>query len=110
MKETEFTDIVLNNRLFLIEKTLGAKAAEYSRNGDRLSNFKYAAELLRCTPEKALWAFATKHIVSIADFIGDLEAGKCPDLTQWNEKITDIVNYMILLEALIIERSRKESV
>lgn len=107
MKTEEFEDIVLKNRLFLTEKTLGQKADEYAR-GDRLSNFKKAAALMGCSPEKALFSFVCKHIVALSDFVNDLETGTNQSPERWTEKTGDIINYMILLEALIIERLQTE--
>ncbi len=102
MKQDEFK-LIVDNRLFKIEKILGAKADEYAR-GDRLSNFKKAAALLETTPEKALLGFVAKHIVALTDFVNDLDDGKIQSLERWDEKIGDICNYMVLLEALCIER------
>jgi len=103
MNAQEFEDIILTNRLFLTEKVLGSKADEYAR-GDRLSNFKKAAQLMNCTPEKALFGFVAKHIVALSDFVNDLDSGVNQTPEKWVEKIGDIINYMILLEALVIER------
>lgn len=106
MDTQEFMNSVLNNRLFLTEKVLGSKADEYAR-GDRLSNFKKAAQLMNCTPEKALFGFVAKHIVALSDFVNDLDSGVNQTPERWTEKTGDIINYMILLEALIIERVQK---
>lgn len=86
-----------------ISLILSSKAVEYAR-GDRLSNFKEAAEFLHCTPEKALLGFVTKHMIALRDFVEDLEKGHCASGEQWDEKLGDIINYMILLEALLEER------
>ena len=107
METPEFEDIILKNRLYLTEKTLGAKADEYAR-GDRLSNFKKAASLMNCSPERALFGFVAKHIIALSDFIGDLESNKNQTPERWTEKIQDIICYMILLEGLVIERIQKE--
>jgi hypothetical protein len=108
MQTEEFEDIVVNNRLFLTEQTLGRKADEYAR-GDRLSNFKKAADLMNCTPERALFGFVTKHIVALSDFIQDLESGHNQTQDRWMEKIQDIICYMFLLEALLVERLQVEN-
>lgn len=86
-----------------LKEVLDKKGAEYSPGTDRLSNFKYAAVLNHCTYAQALWGFVTKHIIALGDFIHE------PDRVtkeQWNEKITDIINYMILLKALLREEDR----
>ena len=84
-----------------MDKVLRSKAAEYAHGGDRLSNFKDAAAMNGCTPEQALWGFVTKHIIALKDFI---KSGETRPLEQWEEKIGDIQNYMVLLEALLSER------
>ena len=106
MKLDEFED-VLRNRLFLTEKTLGIKGEEYA-HGDRLSNFKKAAILLDCTPERALLGFVTKHMVALADFVNELEGGRNRDISQWVEKLQDIICYMVLLEGIAVERIQNE--
>jgi len=108
MQTEEFEDFVVKNRLYLTEKTLGAKAAEYAR-GDRLSNFKKAATLMNCTPERALFGFVAKHIVALSDFINDLENGQNQSAERWEEKIQDIICYMHLLEALLVERAQNDN-
>ena len=97
---------VLNTRLQKTRDTLDGKADEYSRGGDRLSNFKQIAHLLSCTPERALIGLISKHIVALVDFINDLDDGTVQPYERWDEKMGDIVAYMVLLDALIIERSQ----
>lgn len=83
----------------------GKKNEEYSRNNDKLHNFKVAGRILNCSPEEALKGMMIKHLVSIFDIIDDLP--KLPDEEILNEKITDSLNYIVLLEALIKERKRE---
>jgi len=85
-----------------IRQTLSKKGEEYAY-GDRLSNFKQAAEFLGCTPEQALWGFVTKHIVALGDFIREFP-DKPISKKQWLEKTGDIRCYTILLEGLLWER------
>lgn len=102
MDDKKFIQIV-EERCEKIKKVLAHKAKEYAR-GDRLSNFKRAASFGKCTPEKALLGMLTKHLVATFDFVDDLENGKVMPLEQWEEKIGDSINYLILLEGLIKER------
>lgn len=98
--------VVVNARIDSIRKILGAKAQEYAF-GDRLSNFKRAAAMLENKPEEALLGMMAKHWVSVMDMIDNL-GNREFSLETWNEKIGDSINYLILLEALIIERKTKE--
>lgn len=78
------------------------KKKEYTRdNADRLSAFKTAAALQNCTPEQALAGMLAKHIVSLYDMC--FAAGVSYDLDTWNEKITDSLNYLFLLKAIVKE-------
>lgn len=99
-------DTVVERRLGLVRETLLVKGREYARDGDRLSNFKNGAALLRCSPERALLGYVAKQAVSVVDFVRDLEAGVVHSRGEWDEKIGDCVNYLILLEALLEEGRR----
>jgi len=94
----EFFNKVLNSRLEKTKFILGVKAKEYVRNGDRLHNFNVAATTNKESREKALWGMATKHLVSVMDMINDTEEGKMPSDELVDEKIGDLINYLILLE------------
>ena len=96
-------DKVVENRLKDIKRILGSKGKEYSSDTDRLYNFKRAAKMNNTTPEKALWGMATKHLVSVVDIIHDIDDGKAVSIDMIEEKIGDMINYLILLEALLKE-------
>lgn len=100
---TEEFDHILDARIESMKRVLSSKASEYAR-GDRLSNFKQGAIPLKVTPEKYLVALWMKHVISICDFVNDLEAGKMAPSSLWDEKIGDATNYLVLLDALINER------
>jgi len=96
MKTQEFNEL-LEERIKKIKETLIKKAFEYETKTDKLHNFKAAAVLSSTTPEKALWGMAMKHLVSITDIInGNLENSR----NNIDEKLGDMINYLILLEAL----------
>lgn len=106
-------DALLANRLSTTKKILGDKAKEYASDADRLHNFNVAARYDDECPEKALWGMWKKHMVSVQDIINKIETAhqKGEDLmfsnTEMdliNEKITDMVNYTILLEGLFNAR------
>lgn len=96
---TEEFNKLLDETLEAIRATLGSKAEEYAI-GDRLYNFKRAAEMARCTPAQALKGMLLKHLVSIFDLIeGNLENTEA----MVNEKVGDGINYLILLKAVLQE-------
>lgn len=86
-----------------------AKNVEYARDEDKLSNFKKAAGLLGVSQEEALLGMYIKHLVSVTDYIQDIPKGVEYELHKWDEKIVDVINYTILLRAMIIEGLDKES-
>lgn len=92
----------LHNCTFILDR----KAEEYVTEEDRLSNFKQAAGLQAISPEQALFGMVAKHMVALGDFCRDATVGKIRDYEYWDEKIMDIINYMILLDALVQERLR----
>lgn len=78
---------------------LSAKSDEYA-TADRLHNFKVAASLRGVSTRNALAGMMAKHTVSIYDMCMSDE-----DFTQemWNEKITDHINYLLLLSAVVAD-------
>lgn len=97
---TEQFEEILESRLIEIKNVLGDKAKEYAI-GDRLYNFKRAAEISRTTPQKALFGMFSKHLVSVIDLV---EGNLANTRSMINEKIGDAINYLILLEAILKER------
>lgn len=102
MNHEQFATLA-DNRLNHCRQVMVEKAKEYSRNGDRLHNFKRAADMDGTTPTRSLWGMWKKHLVSIADMIDDLDDGKVPSESMVAEKLGDNINYSILLEGLIEE-------
>lgn len=97
MTQEEFEQVF--ERQFAISRdVLVEKAKEYASNGDRLHNFKVAAEFLGGTPEQALWGMAVKHLVSISDMV---RSGETYSEAMWDEKLGDALNYLILLRAQV---------
>ena len=104
MNHGEFIKLI-DNRWLHCFQLLGSKNAEYAEADDKLSNFKQAAALKGETPERALWGMLAKHIISIKKIIYDLDQGKIPLPVTVSEKCSDMINYTLLLEALIQERN-----
>ena len=101
MTATEFERIfeeqVERSRIVLVNK-----AGEYATE-DRLHNFKVAAALEGKTPEQALAGMMAKHTVSVYDMA---ESGQPYPIERWQEKITDHINYLFLLNAIVREPCR----
>ena len=81
------------------------KSADYAAGGDKLFNFKLAAEVDGVTPIEALRGMWLKHRTSLRQGLDELMEGKpCRSEDWWIEKLTDDRNYSILLQALLIEK------
>jgi hypothetical protein len=99
-------DNLVNHRINLITETLKSKGAEYAGDVDVFANFVKAAPAARVrTKEKALWGMAMKHFVSIGDMVEGLETEPIKGFSKAyvEEKIGDMINYLILLEAMLKE-------
>jgi hypothetical protein len=99
MNATKFENIVYDQQK-LCTDILFRKAGEYATEDDRLHNFKVAASLQSVPLTHACAGMMAKHTVSIFDMCYD---GKTYSIEQWEEKITDHINYLLLLKAIVQE-------
>lgn len=94
-------DAIVNNRMDRVASTLYYKNDAYNNqemSSDRLRSFKTAAHLQGISPREALAGMMAKHTASIYDMCRD---GHPHSLELWDEKITDHINYLILLDAVV---------
>ena len=96
-------EMIFDQQVDICRKILIDKAKEYADDADRLHNFKVAAALGSITEREALAGMMRKHTVSIYDMTRSPELYS---LEMWNEKITDHINYLILLKAVVAEELR----
>jgi hypothetical protein len=89
-------------------KTLIEKGNHYAgEDRDRLKNFKAGAALNgndNC--KTVLWGYLVKHLVSI-QYMCRMTRNK-PDRAQWDEKLGDAINYLLLLSAMVDEEIANE--
>lgn len=100
MKVEDF-DLLVDKIQNRCKRVLVKKAAQYAGDEDRLENFQRAAKLMDGTPPEVCFALASKHLVSIAMMLEEPETDHTKK--QWDEKITDAINYLILFEACLID-------
>lgn len=108
MNVTEFETLMLST-FDQCRRVLTSKGSEYSTGSDRLGNFKRAASARGVIPEEALLGMKIKHTISIDDMVRELSGGAEYSIQRWDEKIIDDINYLILLRALLVERSGRAS-
>ena len=102
MTPNDFKQVV-EGQLGICKSTLTQRAKRYSDSSDRLHNFKQAAYLNVVLPEQSLWGMVTKQIVALSDELRKAECREDINVLDSMEYITDIINYMLLLRALISE-------
>lgn len=100
---------VFNEQMDYCRDLLIQKSKEYAiKNPDRLQHFKRTAGFLKTTPEDALVGMLSKHLISVVDMCRDPEPEKYP-IEQWTEKITDTINYLLLLKGIVVEREAEKT-
>lgn len=110
MIQKEFNDVIISQtercKSILVSKgTEYAPKATKGSNADRLAHFKKAAVVMNSTPKAALMGMLSKHLVSVSDMCTD---DKVYPKEQWEEKITDSINYLLILRALVEEDRHEE--
>lgn len=106
MNRKEF-NIYLEHVLARTKDVLGAKGDEYSYNGGAFENFEEGVGLgFSNSREAVAWGYAVKHIQSVLAMLSKVEVGDSTHLSDKliEEKCGDVINYMILIEAMLKER------
>ena len=98
MKRDRFKHFIVGERIKQINRVLNSKADEYATDGSAFYNFERAGQVNSESPKKALWGMATKHLVSVIDMV---ESDEYFDEDYIDEKIGDLINYLILLEGIL---------
>jgi hypothetical protein len=106
MKKAEF-ERVFTSTIESCTLTLINREQSYSSGKDRLHNFGSAAKLNESTSELALWGMVSKHIIALKDALKRQDIQNIPS-TNWDEWTKDIINYMILLRAILTEKGYLE--
>ena len=106
MTNEDFEKILLE-RVKKIGILCTVKGEQYATQKDRLHNFKSVAKQLNCTPERALLGMVIKQWTWIIDRVEDLGFLHHP-LAEWDERIGDVIIYMILLGALRHEANEQD--
>lgn len=101
MTNEDFAKIV-EMQLERCHDVLGIKNEEYTPGGnDRFHNFEVAAALQGCDKKQALAGMMAKHSVSVYDMCRG--GRRSYPLDMWKEKITDSINYLLILSAMVVE-------
>lgn len=93
---------IIKDQIAYCLNVLQIKGDEYALGDDRLEHFKMAATEQSVTSEQALWGMLSKHITSLSSMCKNVK-NRTFSRECWLEKITDSINYLFLLRALIEE-------
>lgn len=95
----------VSKQLEYCKSLLIQKGAEYAPNAeiDRLASFKVAGTLQDISSKEALCGMLAKHVVSVYEMC---RAGEQYPLEKWTEKITDTINYMLILKAMVEDEAQ----
>jgi hypothetical protein len=96
----------VEKRIDLIRQTLLTKHKEYAKDDNVFRNFDEAAGglSLHGSSAEVLWSYMTKHLVSVKDIVAN---NKPVDPAVVSEKIGDVINYLVLLEAMLNQQGEK---
>lgn len=107
MKAEEF-EVVWMDQVAKEKSMLLERAAAYATNGDRLGNFYHGGQLNDCNPLQYGFTLCTKQTIALRDLIKQISLGNGQftdyEFAKFEEYVTDIRNYMVLLKGLYIEQ------
>jgi hypothetical protein len=84
------------------ERTLSSKGTEYSTNNNVFETFEKSVGSFFSSREEAALGFSIKHFTSITDMV---LTNKEYSKEYIDEKFGDIINYMLLLKAMMYENN-----
>ena len=103
MQQKEF-EALFDETVQTIRHLLVVKGGEYAGSNDRLANFKRGASLTGTTSLQTALIYASKHYDAIATYVRDDAAQESRPRSEPIEgRLDDLINYCILMKALIRE-------
>jgi len=100
MKNSDFY-MLMSDLFEQCKKIAESKGKDYTVGSlDALANFKRGGESLGIPPEKVCWIFMNKHYQAITNYV---KTGGQSESEPIRERIKDLINYLVLLQAIIVE-------
>jgi hypothetical protein len=99
MREKDFYKLV-DKRFAECMGIMKSKGTAYSGLEDKLGNFKRVAKNLAMTPEQVWYVYFAKHLDALSAFL----RGEYKDSEPIQGRIMDLINYLFLLDAILIEQ------
>lgn len=99
-------DVILQERINKILMVLAKKSSEYSTRDNRMHNFEFASAIMEAagfetSREREIISMMNKHVVSVYDLVRKTLSHEQISPLVIDEKIGDMINYLILLEACL---------
>lgn len=106
MNQLEFTQLCVETQKST-SQLLISKGEEYAGSEDRLANFKRGAQLTGATPLQVAFIYASKHYDALATYVRKTGQGitDMPLSEPIGGRLDDLINYCILMKAIIAEAS-----
>ena len=103
MNQEDFA-LLVQETITSTARLLIIKGEEYAGSEDRLANFKRGAALTGATPLQVAFIYASKHYDALATFCRKDARAQVQQLSEPIEgRLDDLINYCILMKALIVE-------
>jgi hypothetical protein len=97
-------ETIINALIEEAKLTRDTKGKDYAGDTDVNFNFKDLGKDLNLTPEQVLLVYLKKHISRITNTIRDNPSNPIPHGETLRESIKDSINFLFILESLLIER------
>jgi hypothetical protein len=96
----ELAERIMEDLLKKCQEIRLSKGIAYGGNKDRLGNFKRCAELSNTTTEQVWYVYFIKHFDALSSYIRK----EYKDSEPIEMRIADLINYLLLLHAIISEK------
>lgn len=104
MKKKDY-EKAINEEIEYCQSILLKKGLEYQSNEDVFNNFVKGETLLKDTKEKVLFSYLMKHLISLSDMV---DKPDCYSFPIWREKLTDSINYLLILYSMVKENVQND--
>ena len=99
----ELYNKIIDEQIEKCKSMITSKRNEYATDKTPTDNFNRAGMLLKQRPTTGLSGVMAKHTISVYDMLYDHKRGADFTKEKWDEKITDSINYLLLLQVLLEE-------
>lgn len=104
MSKEDFYSLIENEIIPDCIAILKTKGEAYTSDNDRLGGLKNIAAKLDNTPEKQWMSYFVKHFDAVTSYI----KGNYSDSEKIEGRIVDMINYLFILYAVIIDKKNNE--